>query len=338
MFVSIADLESRLSAKNRDEEGGVADLSAESDVSTANQPVNQQVQEQVQTQQDQAQQSQEQTYTPNYKWKFGDKEIEADEPFRAVVKDKQTEDLLRNLYQKAHEYDPIKAERDQYNAHYQQVAATLKNLQDWRQNDPIRFFQATGWTDKELVTLAQQIISFHQLPAEQKTAYIQQSQQQSEMAQLQNQAQYWQQASEQTQQEMLKLQTQQVLGQPDVSQAAAAYDSTVGRPGAFEKIFIMHGSFLSNQAGRNVAPRDVLDSLRQAYPNLFQAPSQIQQPITQNRPGAQVANQSPAQQAKPKTIPSFGTAASPAPVSKRRFNSIKDLEAYVQQRRDAEDQ
>ena len=50
----------------------------------------------------------EQTYTPNYKFKVLDTEKEFDEFIRPIIKDKDSEEKLRDLYTKAHGLDTVK--------------------------------------------------------------------------------------------------------------------------------------------------------------------------------------------------------------------------------------
>jgi hypothetical protein len=282
------------------------------------------------------------SYVPSYKFKFGESEVEVDERLRPVIKDKDTEEFVRGLYQRYHEFDPIKTERDRLSQHYAQIQDSLNNLVTWRSSNPLGFLKAAGFSEQDIVQVAQSIVNFKSLPPEQQKAYADQVKQRDEYTSLQSQFQQLQKTNMATAAQLLDLEFDQIMSQPDVTSAARSYDERVGKTGAFKHIFFLHGSQLSNAQGTTVPPRMVLDSLRSAYPGLFAqaqtsvaAPAPVAAAPLSTQKGATAAPAT--SQKKPaNVIPNLG-GSSAAPVARRRFNSIAEMEEYNRKMAESEE-
>lgn len=199
----------------------------------------------------QEQQQASQAYAPNFKFKVKDKELEFDDFVKPIVKTKDVEQKIKDLYEKAHGIEEVKAAREtfktqaeEWKGKFTQVEASLQTLGSYVKKDDFgSFFKALNIPKEKIIRYAIEELKYQELPPEQKAAIDLQRQQQTEfeMAQTQNQTLQQQMANLIQQQATFEL--NQELARPDVSQAITAYDTGAGQAGAFRAEVIRRGQY-----------------------------------------------------------------------------------------------
>ena len=273
-------------------------------------------------------------WKPNFKFKVKDKELEFGDDLKGLIKSKDLETKMRELHEKAYGLDEVKGTRDQVKQQlqaeqqkYGQVEQSLKVLGDYVQKKDFHsFFKALSIPKEDIIAYAIQELKYAELPADQKAQIDQQRQ-------LQDQLRTEQSHSQQIQQQMSQLSVQQTnwelsqeLGKPDVNQFANAYDTRVGKPGAFREEIIRRGQYYENV--HKISPpvsQLVTEILNLAghTPN----PQGVGAIPQQNGQASQFA---PNQQQPKPVIPSFAGASATKSPTKKVPTSIADLKQMRQ--------
>ena len=181
-------------------------------------------------------------WTPNFKFKVKDKELEFDDTLKGLIKDKGLETKIRELHEKAYGLEDVKAGRDplktqlaEKSTQYDAVATSLKTLGTLVQRkDYGSFFDALKIPKQEIINYAIQELKYAELPAEQKAVIDQQRQQQAQLFQVENQNQTYQQQLSELTVKQTNFEMDQAIASPEVKAAADAFDARVGKPGAFK--------------------------------------------------------------------------------------------------------
>lgn len=269
-------------------------------------------------------------FTPNFKFKVKDKDLEIDDFLKPVVKDAETEKKLRELYEKAHGLDEVKGSRDtfkteaeQWKGRFSNVETSLKTLGEYVKKDDFRsFFEALNIPKDKIIQYAINELKYQELPAEQRAAIEAQREQQFAYEQSSVQNQTLQKQMADLVQKQAAFELDQELAKPEIVQAAQSFDTRTGKAGEFRKLVIQRGQYY--EAVHKISPpasqlaQEVVQLIGvQATAQPGTAPSQNQSSPT----GSQT------QAAKP-VIPSFsGGGKSPV---KKMPTSIDDLRALRQ--------
>lgn len=277
-----------------------------------------------------------QAWKPNFKFKVKDKELEFDDFVKPVIKTKDVEQKLKDLYEKAHGIDEVKTSRDsfkkqfeEWQGKYNQVETSLKTLGSYVKKGDFRsFFEALNIPKDQILRYAIDELKYQEMSPEQRQQIDLQRQQQAEFEMAQTQNQTLQQQMAQLVQQQTTFELSQELSKPEVAQIASAYDQMIvakgGQPGAFKAEVIRRGQYY--EAVHKVSPP--ASQLVQEILSLVGVQAQAQQgsqAASQGTPSQVVQNQ----KAKP-VIPSFqgGGAKSPA---KKVPSSIEDLRKMRQE-------
>ncbi|HZX13692.1 MAG TPA: hypothetical protein VFF49_04755 [Thermodesulfobacteriota bacterium] len=190
-------------------------------------------------------------YTPNFKFKVKDKELEFDEFVKPIIKNKDLEAKFREIYERSHGLDEVKTSREsfkqqveEWKGKYGQVEQSLQTLGGFvKKNDFKSFFQALNIPKDKIIQYAIEELKYQELPPEQRQAIDMQREKELEFEQssLQNQALQNQMAQLVQQQTAFEL--NQELAKPEIAQTISAYDSRVGNPGAFRAEIIRRGQY-----------------------------------------------------------------------------------------------
>ena len=270
-------------------------------------------------------------YTPDFKYKAGGKELEIPEKFRALITDKASEEEVKKLFGQAATLEEFKttanalktqmAEKDNTLLSYKNGVTKLRSFV--QKNDFDNFFKGMNIPAEKIYQWVLDKVQYNQLPADQKAQIDAQRnlQQQNEQAQ---------EGLSRVNAERLELATrmkgmelEQTLGRADVKSMQEAFDSRVGRPGAFRDAVIEHGKSvwaLSNQTIDLTPEQAVADFVKKyGNPSSFAPQNPAAEAAT---PGAVTP---PSANATPpvKVIPNVaGRSASPI---KQKPRSIEDL-------------
>jgi hypothetical protein len=129
-------------------------------------------------------------YEPNFAYTVRDEQKEFDERIRSAIKDKDTEDLVRDLYTRAEGLDAYKEKFSKRDSEYQDVYSqaqaltqgyqTLKEMRD--KSDYIGLQKALGLNPDFVVDWGLKLLEEEELPPEQKEALIKQREMESRLA------------------------------------------------------------------------------------------------------------------------------------------------------------
>lgn len=182
-------------------------------------------------------------YAPNYKYTVRGEEREFDEWARGFVKDKDTEDNLRRLMEKAHGLDFVEESRERYKSQLEEIQPRLQTYEEavqkmahFREKGNLDgVFKVLGITEQEVMDYTQRRLQYHEMSPEQKMAYDQQIQQQQMTYEQQQQMQFWQQRAQESMVAAKENEVRLVMSRPEISDFAAQFDQRMGREGAFRE-------------------------------------------------------------------------------------------------------
>jgi hypothetical protein len=262
-------------------------------------------------------------YEPDFKFKVKDKELEFDEWLRPVVKDKETEEKVRDILTKAHGIDELKTTRDTLKADLETIR-TEKQRQDQalgvvesyiKNKDYRSFFDALGIPKADVIRYAVEELKFQEMTPEQQAVVQQQWQEKNRLATLETQNQSLQQQQQQLVQQQAEFELNSQLSKSDVSQIAAAYDARVGTPGAFRQEVINRGAYHEAVSGKVISAEQAIQEVMSLVGGSVQAQPESVPQTPQGHASVQ--------KTKP-VIPNIQGTAGTSP-AKRIPKSIEDL-------------
>jgi hypothetical protein len=272
-------------------------------------------------------QNQQAAYTPNFKFKVKDKELEFDDFLKPIIKTKDLETKARELYEKAHGLDEVKAAREtfktqaeEWKGKFTQVETSLQTLGSYVKKGDFRtFFQALNIPKEQIIKYAIEELKYQELPPEQKAAIDQQREREMALEQTGSQNQQLQQQMAQLVQQQATFELNQELAAPNVVQAMQAYDTRAGQAGAFKAEVIRRGQYY--EAVHKISPP--ASQLVQEVLNLIGVTAQAQQgtQASSNEQSSQTVHN---QQQKP-VISSFSGGGTKSPTARKVPASIDDL-------------
>lgn len=269
-------------------------------------------------------------WMPEYKFKVKDKELEFDDFVKPIIKSKEVNEKIKDLYLKAHGLDEVKQSRDHFQTQYkterEKITTIEKNLQNIgvtvKNKDFGTFFDLLKIDKNDVMNYFIEELKFQELPAEQKQAIERQRQVQREYQTAQEQNQ-----GLQTQmQEMIIKQTRfefdQVFASPDVAPAIQQFEARVGQPGAFEKAVLERGQYYEAVHKTSPPVRQLVNEVLTLAGLSSGLPGQAQQaPLSQQSNASQVVH---TQNQKP-VIPSFSGGSSTKSPARQVVGTIDDI-------------
>ena len=264
-------------------------------------------------------------WTPSYEFTVKDKKLQMDDLFKPLIKSKDVEAKLKDLYEKAYGLDEVKTSRETFKERattaetkYQQTEQNLKMLGDVvKKQDFNTFFEVLNIPKQQILNYAIQELKFLELPAEQQAAIETQRQQeqQYQYAQQQNQT------LQQQMQSMVVQQAQQELNfetsKPEIQNIAQSFDARVGRQGAFMSEVIKRGQYYEAVHKTSPPAQQLVQEVLQFVGMTAQDP--------QGQANSQaIPSQGVVQNSQKPVIPAFNGSVSKSPVRKAP-TSIQDL-------------
>lgn len=270
-----------------------------------------------------------QSYTPDYTYKVKDEERSFDERFHNIVKSKDDEEYLRDLYTRADGLDSVKSRlesrEDAYKriySHAQELTNGYANLMKYRDSGDVRNLQkALGITDDFVVNWGLSLAEEEQLPDEQRELVRMNRELQEQLAEKD----YMLKTSQvQDDERSIQEDIHELEGYMKSEEFAPLVDA-MGKNGlSFVDTVTMIGSHEFQTTGKEPTIRDVCDRVRGKYEFLV-TQAQTQEAVGQP---AQQTNQTVV--VREKTIPSVGganTNAVETPV--RSISDLKKLAANM---------
>lgn len=185
-------------------------------------------------------------YVPSYAVKSYGKEYEIPETFRSLIKDKETEKAVREVFERAYGLDNLKGV-------HQNVRQENVSLKEWKEStereigalnealaskdfDSVR--EILGISEEDLIRHA---IALVERTPEQKSALQQQRRQSQELSQRDMEYQRVLQQNEQMAVRMREIELDQYLFKPEVAAIAQKYNAGKANPDAFKDLVIRVG-------------------------------------------------------------------------------------------------
>jgi hypothetical protein len=266
-----------------------------------------------------------QVYTPNYKYKVHDQEKEFDELLRPIVKDAESEKKIREMHEKLFGFEVIKPK---YEARTQELETIKKEYLPLKEgitqlkeyvaaDDYDSFFQGVNIPEKKIMEWVAKKLQYQGLPPEEKARYDREVQLTRENAELKKASQGLQSESQQARTAARTVELDTALQSPEVNAVMQAFDSQVGKVGAFRDEVILRAQALYFQTGKDVTAKEAVESLLK----LRGAPNQVQ--TTPANP----ATPQP-QQTKPAAIPNIKSrGGSPVKKNPTSFEELRQRNA-----------
>ena len=269
-------------------------------------------------------------WKPSYKFKVKDTEHEFDEWVRPVVKDKETEEKLRDLYSKAYGIEEVKADRQSLKEKYseletksQHIDSSLKQLGDYiRKGNFDKFFEEIQLPKEKVLQYALNELKIMQLPEAERAQIEADKAREAQFEQIQNQNLTLQQQHEKFVVEQVKRDISFELAKPEVSQVALSFDERVGKPGAFQQEVLKRGAYYESVHKTTPPAQQVVQEVLQLVG--------FQMANGNSAINTQAAAATPAPAAKKPVIPSFNGSGSTSP-TRKVVQSIADIRALGQQ-------
>lgn len=267
-------------------------------------------------------------YQPNYKLQVHELEREIEEWARPYIKDKESEEKFRELYQKAYGLEYVKPKYERFKSENERLSGETKNyegiVETLRENvkngDYDAFFKNVNVPVTEIYKWVAGQIQRENLPPEKKMEYDRMVQLQRENSELNRKLSTTSQQASQAETQQLNYELQTELSKPDVNSVMREFDQRQGRIGAFREAIIIHAEAIQNATGQNVTAAQAVQSLLTLRSNISgSTPGVVGQP---NQASEQVV-------AKP-VIPNF-KARGGTPV-KKIPKSIDDLRQMAKER------
>lgn len=274
-------------------------------------------------------------YAPSFKYKVYDQEKEFHKAFHPIIKDMETEKLVRELYEKADGLDTVKPRfqkvRDEYNTLKEEYGGMQKQIEHLgtmiRKGDLDSFFDAIDLNTNKVFKWVLDKLNYQNLPPEQKAALDQQKMAQQQATQYQEQNEMLQKNYQQALAQARTFELDTALLSPEVKPIADVYDARLGQPGAFRAEVVKAGILAHQATGTDIPVSEAVSQVLGTVSRLgLQQTGMGTEATVATNPGVQQTQAAPA---KPPVIPNVsGKGNSPA---KRVVKSIADLRQLADQ-------
>lgn len=281
-------------------------------------------------------------FQPNFKVKVLDKEFEIPDSFRGLMKDETSSKEVRELFEKAHGLEPIKAQRDEFRTKakefadgYQGVMGQIQEAREmYARGDLDSFFQKLQVPQEKILQWVWDKVQYNQLGPEQRQLIDSQKSAERRALDLEKQNQELSRGYETQVQQAMRISLDSALARADIQPVIQNFDSRPGKQSgdpSFRDLVINHGelTWLRTQGKVTLSPEQAVQEVIRAYGlSGTQAPQPAQTPPQQVVPPANSQQAPAAPKAPPRTpvIPNVaGRAASAMPKKPKSLAEIKAL-------------
>ena len=208
-------------------------------------------------------------FEPNYMFKIHGQEKEFDDWAKDLVKDKESEEMFRDIMTKVHGIDHIKEDREALRTQVTELSKiqqehnalnqSLDELSHYVNTGNLQmFFNKVGIGKEQLLNYYQQLVQYEEMTPEQRMAHDRSIQADAENYQLrmQNQQLTFEQQQVAHTQRMQELDL--YMSRPDLAGTIQEFDARMGRQGAFKEHVVNYG--VSQQTiGKDVSVTDAVN-------------------------------------------------------------------------------
>ena len=265
-------------------------------------------------------------YEPDYSYRVNKQEMVFDDRLKEAIKDKESEDYVRDLVTKAAGFDEYKTRLTDNQSRYDDLSSKYKEFEDENskyktgidrldhlaKNDLHSFQRAWNISDDQIVQLARDILVQQENPA---LAQQRQSAFDSHLQNWRNEDLNSQQSQEvqRSTQELHEMKMELAMSKPDVQEFETRINAVKGN-GYFENKIREYGT-LQYQAGNYIQPKDAVKFVMEEYGSFLERPGSIQQQTQPDQQSGSPQPKPPAQQLAGAPLPNLGTGRSGSPVA-----------------------
>ena len=263
-------------------------------------------------------------YVPNYSFKYDGEDREFDERVKPFIKDAETEEVFRDLHQRAYGLDMLKEQRQllrDENQHLmsssQQRENALKTLNDFVKQDNLDpFFETFQLSEDQVMKYALKKLQLREMSPEDRQAYEQTQGQQTQNYMLQQQVTQMQNQMGQYQVQTREADLNNVISAPEVSEFVQSFDQRYGRQGAFRDEVIKRGIYHAKVNNYDIPAQQAVQEVLQlaGFQGGQSAGGSRQTPLMRSAENTVVVRDKP-------TLPHVGQGSGRSPVKQ----SIKDF-------------
>lgn len=286
-------------------------------------------------------------YKPNLKFSVfqGDakekKDFEIPKEFQSLIKDKKSEDMVKDLFTKAYGLDSVKASRDEVKKTYDtlhqkntHIENTVNDLRKTYQSGDIDgFLTKMNISEAKMMAWAVEKAKYYSMSPEERAVIDAQTTNVRQVATLDTHAQTLAQQNADQASQLKSLQLDATLSRPEFSAVANAFDTKIGKPGALRQLAWNHGgmTWVNSKGTIDLTPEQAVQAVMEQYGlKLGAVDAVVATPaatVDQPVPGSMAAVQK-----KPvTTIPNI-KGGQTSPVGKAKHKNIADLKKTYQEK------
>jgi hypothetical protein len=259
-------------------------------------------------------------YKPNAKYKVLDEEHEFDPKLKSLLT-KETEPIIRELYEKAHGIEAIKTsraqatrERDEVRGNYQNLVGEVGRILNYKKGGDLQsFFESVQLDDNTIAKYIMEKARIAALPPDQQAVYNEYEANRRRLNAVEQQLQNTRVSADNSAVQARVTELDQVLSSSETSPVAKAFDARNGK-GAFKQAVMEHGAAKFYATKKDLSAPEAVQS--------FIKMNGLSAPKGQPKPGADATKRVVARP-KVKTIPNYGGGQ--ASVTSTKPKSIADL-------------
>lgn len=285
-----------------------------------------------------AQQTGEQTtppaYTPNYKYKAFQKEMELDPFWHPLIKDQESEKKVKDVFTRADAFDDMKSRFEGTQSEFSQIYNEYQALdQDVRRvtsflnkGDLDNFFSSIGLDQNKVFQWVSQKLEQESLPPDQKRALEAQQKERQRLYDLEHQNSTLEEQFQTQASQARGMQLDMTLSRPDVSKAASLWDSRMGRIGAFRDLVITEAQNAWHVQKTDLSAEQAVQAVLEKYGKVIEGLGLAPQNAMASQNATSQAQVQPPQAADKPVIPAVqGRGTSPVKKSPKSIEDLKQM-------------
>lgn len=265
--------------------------------------------------------TQAEAYTPNYKYKVRDEELEFDEFLRGAIKTPEDEKRLRQLYEQSVGYEKvIKPKFDETTQKLSKFETTVNELtKHFNRGDLNSFLQTLGVPKDKLLDLFLQEAQYESQTPEERLKIDRAREAESRAHKMADENEKLTRQTQQVQQYMFDRDMELATGQADVKSFAEQFNARTGKADAFRQALKAEGTRAFYEENRNISPFEAVKRVMDHYKAFMsQTAPQAASPVLA----------SPGNGKEPPVLPNLAGSKSSSPTQKRSRNLDDIRKAY----------
>lgn len=271
-------------------------------------------------------------YQPNFNYVAAAQQKEIEEFWRPLIKDKESEERVKEFLTKYDAFDSVKESRNKIQEHYDsllsdyeaqaQVVNRVESALD--RGDLSSAFRQLGLKDEDIFKWTQQRLQMMELPPEQRAQLEAAEQQRLQQFELEDERSYLEKQYQEQAVQVRTMQLDMVLNRSDVSQAAQAWDKATGEFGAFKNLVISEAQNTFHRTGQDLTPEQAVQQVMQRFGKLLPQQGGAGEVVPQAHTAQ---SQTPVAPLDKPVIPNInGKGASPIKKVPRSLDDLKKLQ------------